>query len=263
MKYKSVSPKTWQRTGCIITSGRSFSTKLDSVVTDGSLECSVKCVFVCVGMWERETMMEMSKCALIFSLLSGFTCFHRQNLTVVLSHCRCWTQTQFLIGTFHEHLFPCESAGMWGMTYARLGPFPPSSPLPIFSHTQLQLLCHFSLFHFVILSPWQLLSSPLLLRLRFPHFLSSFSEHFLLLPIIFSPLSTLKFPQIIAYMRAPLSLCSSGCIFCKNHIETSKPLGLFISCETPPPQAQYGGARQPLSTHQGVRLSLTTTSSPL
>lgn len=93
---------------------------------------------------------------------------------------------------------------------------------------------------------------PLLLRLRFPHFLSSFSEHFLLLPIIFSPLSTLTFPQIIAYMRAPLSSCSSGCIFCKNHSETSKPLGLFISCETPPPSPPppgpvWGGTSTPFN----------------
>lgn len=77
-------------------------------------------------------------------------------------------------------------------------------------------------------------------------FLSTFSSY-----PLFSVRSAL-FPQIIAYMRAPLSSCSSGCIFCKNHSETSKPLGLFISCETPtpsppPPGPVWGGTSTPFN----------------
>lgn len=76
----------------------------------------------------------MSKCT--------FISFFRWLLVIMLSHCWNGPRPSSCYEGFTT-IFPCESAGMWGMTYAMTECFPPSSHLPIFSHTQVQLRFNF------------------------------------------------------------------------------------------------------------------------
>lgn len=147
---------------------------------------------MCERACERKNgmMIEMTECVLISFLLSQFPRFHNQipsaitSCFIIIISLPGWTQTRFLIGRSQDDLFPCESAGMWGMTCTIPGPFPPSSHLPFFRHSQVQLLFHFSLF-FLTLSSFSLLTAflSLLKLLFFPHTISSFLSTFSSYPL--------------------------------------------------------------------------------
>lgn len=91
-------------------------------------------------------------------------------------------------------------------------------------------------------------------------FLLAFSTH---IPFSFQSAQHFEYPQITVHRRAPLSECSSGCIF---HQTTGRPQNHWASSSPvrAPVWIMGGGGHTILfSTHQVVKLSLTTRSSSL
>lgn len=240
---KSLSSETWQRTGCLITAWHSFSSELDSAVTDSSLEYLSVWVSVSVHMGKRHwPVIDMSKCVLI-----SYHYFPASQSKTW--HCFSWTSYYLTTGLdpdtvpdFTTISFPCESAGMWGMTCARPGLFPPSSYVPIFRHTSAELL----FFLFFTLSSYLSVNHSSV---------PSISSFLLSLVLCLSSclfwelcqLSTLDFHKL-QYISEPLwASVVWAAYFVKPHrdLKTTGPLHLLWNPSPPPSLGLAGGAHRP------------------